>query len=149
MQSTPLDSFATPVASLPRERSKNQDEGDALVRPPELTLVIPTYNERDNIEALLELLDQALEGESREYLFVDDNSPDGTADEVRRLGRDRSDVRVIERIGKRGLASACAAFRSATTPTGARRRRGVHRFQSPNLWWEGARRRRSAHGRRR
>ena len=104
----PLDSFATPVASLPRERSKNQDEGDALVRPPELTLVIPTYNERDNIEALLELLDQALEGESREYLFVDDNSPDGTADEVRRLGRDRSDVRVIERIGKRGLASACA-----------------------------------------
>ncbi|MFT4716190.1 MAG: dolichol-phosphate mannosyltransferase [Paracoccaceae bacterium] len=74
---------------------------------PELTIVVPTFNERDNIRPLVALLEAALTDVSWEVVFVDDDSPDGTAKEVRALGRERSDVRVIHRIGRRGLAGAC------------------------------------------
>lgn len=74
---------------------------------PELTIVVPTFNEKDNIRPLVTLLDQALGGIRWEVVFVDDDSPDQTAKEVRALGRERSDVRVIHRIGRRGLAGAC------------------------------------------
>jgi dolichol-phosphate mannosyltransferase len=73
----------------------------------ELTIVIPTFNERDNLEPLLAALDGALDGVAWEAVFVDDDSPDGTADVLRRIGRVRSNVRVLQRIGRRGLASAC------------------------------------------
>ncbi len=53
-------------------------------RPPpqgvELTVVVPTFNERDNIEVLLARLDAALRGIAWEVVYVDDDSPDGTAD---------------------------------------------------------------------
>ena len=74
---------------------------------PELSVIVPTFNERENIRPLVALLDAALAGIAWEVVFVDDDSPDGTAREVRALGRERADVRVIHRIGRRGLAGAC------------------------------------------
>jgi dolichol-phosphate mannosyltransferase len=79
---------------------------DAGARPLELAIVLPTYNERKNIATMIERLDAALQGVSWEAVFVDDNSPDGTADEARRLSLVDPRVRCIQRIGRRGLASA-------------------------------------------
>jgi dolichol-phosphate mannosyltransferase len=73
----------------------------------ELSVVVPTYDERDNIEELVRRLDRALAGIRWEVLFVDDNSADGTAELVRTLAQADSRVRCIHRIGRRGLASAC------------------------------------------
>lgn len=71
-----------------------------------LTVVVPCYNERANVAPLVDKLDAALAGVRWEVVFVDDDSPDGTAAEVRRIAsRDRR-VRCIRRIGRRGLASA-------------------------------------------
>lgn len=73
----------------------------------ELAVIIPTYNERDNILPLLNALSDALSGDAWEIIFVDDHSPDGTAESVRRLAAVDRRIRVIERIGRRGLSSAC------------------------------------------
>ena len=72
-----------------------------------LTIVVPTYNEKLNVRPLVSLLDKALVDINWEVVFVDDDSPDGTADEVRELARTRLDIRVIHRIGRRGLSGAC------------------------------------------
>jgi len=72
----------------------------------ELSVVVPTFNESENVVPLVEALDQALRGISFEVVFVDDNSPDGTAHAVKQLARHRPDVRCIHRIGRRGLSSA-------------------------------------------
>jgi dolichol-phosphate mannosyltransferase len=72
----------------------------------ELAIVLPTYNERANIGSMVERLAAALPGITWEAIFVDDNSPDGTADEARALSQRDPRVRVIQRIGRRGLASA-------------------------------------------
>ncbi|HJU19505.1 MAG TPA: glycosyltransferase, partial [Stellaceae bacterium] len=45
---------------------------------PELAIIVPTYNERANVEPLLARLDAALAGIAWEVLYVDDDSPDGT-----------------------------------------------------------------------
>ncbi|HEY5300663.1 MAG TPA: glycosyltransferase family 2 protein [Acetobacteraceae bacterium] len=75
-------------------------------RPPELTVVVPCYNERPNVAPLVDALDAALTGIAWEVLFVDDDSPDGTTEEARRLASLDPRVRCIRRIGRRGLASA-------------------------------------------
>ena len=75
-------------------------------RPPELTVVGPCYNERPNVAPLVDALDAALTGIAWEVLFVDDDSPDGTTEEARRLASLDPRVRCIRRIGRRGLASA-------------------------------------------
>jgi dolichol-phosphate mannosyltransferase len=80
---------------------------DKLSPPIELTVVVPTFNERDNIDPLLWRLERALEGISWEVIFVDDDSSDGTADFVRAVARINARVRIIHRIGRRGLSSAC------------------------------------------
>ena len=72
----------------------------------ELTLVIPTRNERDNIAPLIDRLRVVLAGVAWEVIFADDDSTDGTIDEVRRLARLDRRVRLLHRIGRRGLASA-------------------------------------------
>ena len=74
---------------------------------PELTIVIPTLNERDNIEPLMERLALTLDGVSWEALFVDDDSSDGTLDVLHALSRRSPQVRFIRRVGRRGLTSAC------------------------------------------
>jgi dolichol-phosphate mannosyltransferase len=73
---------------------------------PLLTVVVPCYNERPNVAPLIARLDAALYGIAWEVVYVDDNSPDGTAAEVRRIGQTDPRVRCIRRIGRRGLASA-------------------------------------------
>jgi dolichol-phosphate mannosyltransferase len=74
---------------------------------PELCVVVPTFNERDNVDILIQRLDRALQGIDWEVVFVDDDSPDGTVQQVRALAdRDRR-TRCIRRIGRRGLSSAC------------------------------------------
>jgi dolichol-phosphate mannosyltransferase len=74
---------------------------------PELTVVVPTRNERDNILPVYELLCCTLENIDWEAIFVDDDSQDGTAEAVCRLARLDRRVRCVQRIGRRGLASAC------------------------------------------
>lgn len=73
----------------------------------ELSIVVPTYNEALNVEPLYERVRAVMAGIRFEIIFVDDHSPDGTADAVRALARRVDNVRCIERIGRRGLASAC------------------------------------------
>ena len=84
---------------------------------PELTIVIPTLDERDNIEPLIRKLAATLGGVSWEALFVDDNSRDGTLDVLRRLAHESAQVRYIRRVGQRGLASACMEGLSASSAT--------------------------------
>lgn len=73
----------------------------------ELSVIIPTLNEKDNVPLVVERLNRALAGIAWEVIFVDDDSPDGTADAVRELARGQSNIRCVQRIGRRGLASAC------------------------------------------
>jgi len=75
-------------------------------QPLALSVVIPTFNEADNVEPLLQRLAIALAGVSWEAIFVDDDSPDGTADHVRTIARTDSRVRIVHRVGRRGLSSA-------------------------------------------
>jgi dolichol-phosphate mannosyltransferase len=80
----------------------------AAARPaPELTVVIPTFKEVANVPLLVQRLRETLAGVEWEAIFVDDNSPDGTAAEIRRIGADDARLRCIRRIGRRGLAGAC------------------------------------------
>jgi dolichol-phosphate mannosyltransferase len=74
---------------------------------PQLSVVVPSFNERDNVTTLFRRLETALAGTAFEVIFVDDNSPDGTWEVVRALAREDSRVRCIRRIGRRGLSGAC------------------------------------------
>jgi dolichol-phosphate mannosyltransferase len=74
---------------------------------PELSVVVPTFNERDNVTVLYRRLEATLAGMAWEVIFVDDNSPDGTWEVVRALAKKDSRVRCIRRIGRRGLSGAC------------------------------------------
>jgi dolichol-phosphate mannosyltransferase len=73
----------------------------------DLAIVLPTFNESGNVGPLVDRLEKALHGIRYEVIFVDDDSPDGTADVVRLLAERHDNVRVLQRIGRRGLASAC------------------------------------------
>lgn len=76
------------------------------LKPIELTVLAPCFNERENVSLLVGKLTQALDGIEWEVIFVDDNSPDGTAAEVRALAQKNPRVRCIQRIGRRGLSTA-------------------------------------------
>jgi dolichol-phosphate mannosyltransferase len=76
-------------------------------RPLELVVVVPTYCERGNIVELIQRLRRVLAGLSWEVIFVDDDSPDDTADLVRALSHTDRRVRCLQRVGRRGLSSAC------------------------------------------
>lgn len=80
----------------------------------ELAVVLPTYNERDNVAPMIARLEAALEGIGWEAIFVDDDSTDDTAGEVRRLAAADRRIRAIQRIGRRGLASAAIEGMCAT-----------------------------------
>ncbi|HYW62024.1 MAG TPA: glycosyltransferase family 2 protein [Bradyrhizobium sp.] len=74
---------------------------------PQLSVVVPTFNERENVTALFRKLETALAGIAWEVIYVDDDSPDGTWEVVRALALQDSRVRCIRRIGRRGLSGAC------------------------------------------
>jgi len=63
--------------------------------PVELSIVVPTFNERDNVEKLIEHIERALPDVRWEILFIDDDSPDGTADVVRALAQAKPYVRCL------------------------------------------------------
>ncbi len=69
-------------------------------------IVLPTYNERDNIEPYLRAVRAVSDAD---VLVVDDNSPDGTADLVRELGSELGGIEVLQREAKSGLGSAYRA----------------------------------------
>jgi dolichol-phosphate mannosyltransferase len=79
----------------------------AALRPAELSVVIPTFNERANISVLIDRLRTVLDGIAWEVIFVDDDSPDGTAQQVRSIAQSDPRVRCLLRIGRRGLSTAC------------------------------------------
>jgi len=91
-------------------------QGEALVTsaappaqagPAMLSVVVPTYNECENVSELVRRLAHQLVDVAWEVIFVDDDSPDGTADVVRAIARRDPRVRCIQRVGRRGLSSAC------------------------------------------
>lgn len=84
-------------------------------RPPRLAVVIPCYNEAPNVAPMVARLDAALAGIPWEAIFVDDNSPDGTAARARAIAATDPRIRCIRRIGRRGLASACVEGMLATS----------------------------------
>ena len=94
-----------------------QAKESSVTAGPELTLVIPTLNERDNIGPLVDLLDAVLEAVSWEVIFVDDDSPDGTAERIREIGRRDRRVRCLQRLGRRGLTTACIEGALAASAT--------------------------------
>ena len=73
----------------------------------ELAVVIPTYNEKENIETLLNRLTRVLPQVNWQLVIVDDNSPDGTADFINsKLPHQSLNVKVIKKTDKRSLASS-------------------------------------------
>jgi dolichol-phosphate mannosyltransferase len=83
--------------------------------PIDLAVVLPTYNERENIAEVIAKLEDALHGLRWELIFVDDDSADGTAEVVRSFARRDSRIRLLHRVGRRGLSSACAEGILATS----------------------------------
>ncbi|MBX3530866.1 MAG: glycosyltransferase family 2 protein [Rhizobiaceae bacterium] len=74
---------------------------------PELTIVLPSYNEARNIPVMVERLAAALPDTPHEIIVVDDDSPDRTYDVARAIGAEQPHVRCIRRVGRRGLSGAC------------------------------------------
>jgi dolichol-phosphate mannosyltransferase len=83
--------------------------------PLQLSVVIPTKDEAENVEPLLKQLGVALAGIDWEAIFVDDNSTDGTPERITRIAQSDRRVRLIRRIGRRGLASAVVEGALAST----------------------------------
>jgi dolichol-phosphate mannosyltransferase len=86
-----------------------------LCPSPELAIIIPTFNEAGNVAEIARRLGASLEGIDWEILFVDDDSADGTAERVRELAGANSRIRLLRRVGRRGLSSACIEGMLATT----------------------------------
>lgn len=82
---------------------------------PELAVIIPCYNEQRNVAPMIARLAATLEGIAWEAIYVDDDSPDGTAATVRDAARADSRIRCLKRIGRRGLASAVIEGALATS----------------------------------
>jgi dolichol-phosphate mannosyltransferase len=74
--------------------------------PAELSVLVPCFNEHANVEPMVARLAAALEGIAWEAVFIDDDSPDGTAGAVRHIAATDPRVRCLRRVGRRGLASA-------------------------------------------
>jgi dolichol-phosphate mannosyltransferase len=97
------------------ETIPDQQMASQHCRPPELAVIVPTYREADMVAELVRRVATALDGIDWELIFVDDDSPDGTSDQVRAIARDDPRVRLVQRIGRRGLSSACIEGMMAST----------------------------------
>src|SRR3972149_5618359 len=73
---------------------------------PELSLIVPTYNESENIVELVDRIEKLRGSLSLELIIVDDNSPDGTDKIAEFLNHKYGNIKVCRRSGKRGLSSA-------------------------------------------
>jgi dolichol-phosphate mannosyltransferase len=106
-----VHSAAKPESRAPGRPDETEDaqagaDPAAMTAPAEITIVIPTLNERQNVPILAARLAEALEGIAWEAIFVDDDSKDGTIEAVRALSRTSPRIRGIRRIHRRGLAGA-------------------------------------------
>lgn len=72
----------------------------------ELSVIVPTYNERANIVPMIARLDETLGNHNWEVIFVDDDSPDGSSRQIREIAIQDPRVRIVQRVGRRGLSSA-------------------------------------------
>jgi len=110
LKNEPRPSVRGPAAVAPaidlRTATLRRAEAAPAV-PLEVAVIVPTFNERDNVTELIARVERALRDISWEMIFVDDDSPDGTSDEVKRIGASDNRIRCITRIGRRGLSSAC------------------------------------------
>jgi len=96
--------------SFPAIEARTGDNG-----VPALSVIVPTLNERANVEPTVEALERALRGIIWEVVFVDDDSQDGTPEAVMALAHRDPRVRLLRRLGRRGLSSACIDGVLATT----------------------------------
>jgi dolichol-phosphate mannosyltransferase len=101
-----LPGFAGPHAPTPTLAVAEGDSGATPQGPIELSVIIPCYNERGNVAPMIARLEASLTGIVWEAVFVDDDSPDGTAGAVRAFAATDRRIRCIRRVGRRGLASA-------------------------------------------
>ncbi len=103
-------------AGIPETRQDQQACFEAGITPaPELVVVVPVFNERENVTKVVEALDKALSAVSWEVIFIDDDSEDGTAAVVHELASRDGRVRLLHRVGRRGLSSACIEGIMAST----------------------------------
>jgi dolichol-phosphate mannosyltransferase len=100
-----------------RPRPSTLADGAAPYQPARFSVVVPTYNEAENVAEVVRRVESALQGVDWEIIFVDDNSPDGTADRVRQIAAGNPHVRCVQRVGRRGLSSACVeGFLASSAP---------------------------------
>ncbi len=103
--------MSTGVATIvhePRQAHVAQTCGYALA------VIVPTFNEVDNVAGIVASLDAVLKGIRYEILFVDDWSQDGTAERIVEVAAGRQDIRVIRRFDRRGLSTAVIEGMMAT-----------------------------------
>jgi dolichol-phosphate mannosyltransferase len=81
----------------------------------ELSVIVPTFNEQDNVRAITEALERVLGDVRFEIVFVDDDSTDATRDVMAQLAAERRNIRVIHRIARRGLSTAVTEGMLSTT----------------------------------
>ena len=79
----------------------------ATIKPLELSIIVPTFNEVSNVRELLSRIERALGSLRWEIIFVDDDSPDGTSDLVRSIALYDPRIRILRRVGRRGVSTAC------------------------------------------
>ena len=93
--------------NYPRRISAADPTEAKLISAAELSIIVATFNERDNVKSLIKAVPDALPKISWKIIFVDDNSRDGTASLIREIARADHRVRCLHRFGRRGLSSAC------------------------------------------
>src|SRR5271168_4438020 len=102
---------------MPEQRQNNDPikNDPSLNRNLDIAIVLATFNERENVSEMITRVSAALTGLSWEMIFVDDDSPDGTAEVIRTFAVEDSRIRLIQRIGRRGLSSAYIEGMLSTT----------------------------------
>jgi len=92
---------------MPNHSAAGASELPNRNREIDIAVVVPTFNERENVGEVVARLSAALTGLDWELIFVDDDSPDGTAEVITSFATEDRRIRLIQRIGRRGLSSAC------------------------------------------
>jgi dolichol-phosphate mannosyltransferase len=95
------------MSMLPVLKAGTRPSQQAAPAPLDVAVIVPTFNEHVNVPILAARLERVLQGRSWEMIVVDDDSPDGTSAVVRMLGKSDPRIRCIQRIGRRGLSTAC------------------------------------------
>jgi dolichol-phosphate mannosyltransferase len=94
------------VASAPEQAVTTVQPASLPAPTHELTMIVPTFNERANVVRVVERLHAVLDGVGWQAIFVDDDSPDGTAEAVKRIAAVDPRIQCIRRVRRRGLAGA-------------------------------------------